>query len=281
MDEAQTNPLSVQRNVILGLLLALAAGAWVLLVWQSANADMDMTMASPTMGLRAPLFLAIWVAMMVAMMFPTAAPMILTFHKVQAGKRQRGDAFVSTWVFVAAYILVWALAGLAAYAGALAAEAIAVRAALSPATSARIGGAFVILAGIYQLSPLKDLCLSKCRTPITFIMTSWRDGAVGALLMGLLHGAYCLGCCWLLFVILFPLGIMNIAAMAVITLIIFAEKTLPWPRLAPYAAAFALVLYGALVIASPQLLPTFQKDGGAAMPAEMQMPGSGSAPAMK
>ena len=102
------------------------------------------------------------------------------------------------------------------------------RAALSSTTAARIGGAVITLAGIYQLTPLKDLCLSKCRTPITFIMTSWRDGAVGALRMGLLHGAYCLGCCWLLFVILFPLGIMNIAAMAVITLIVFAEKTLPW-----------------------------------------------------
>jgi predicted metal-binding membrane protein len=282
MDDAQAKPLSVQRNVILGLLLALAAGAWAVLVWQS-DADMDMTMASSTMGLRAPLFLAIWVIMMVAMMFPTAAPMILTFHKVQAGKRRRGDGFVSTWVFVAAYILVWTLAGVAAYAGALAVEVIAVRAALSPAAAARIGGAVVILAGIYQLTPLKDLCLSKCRTPITFIMTSWRDGTAGALRMGLLHGAYCLGCCWLLFAILFPLGIMNIGAMAGITLIIFAEKTLPWPRLAPYAAAFALVLYGALVIASPQLLPTFQKDAGAAKPAEMQMmmPGSGSAPTMK
>jgi predicted metal-binding membrane protein len=283
MDDAQAKPLSVQRNVILGLLLALAAGAWAVLVWQSADADMDMTMASSTMGLRAPLFLAIWVIMMVAMMFPTAAPMILTFHKVQAGKRRRGDGFVSTWVFVAAYILVWTLAGVAAYAGALAVEVIAVRAALSPAAAARIGGAVVILAGIYQLTPLKDLCLSKCRTPITFIMTSWRDGTAGALRMGLLHGAYCLGCCWLLFAILFPLGIMNIGAMAGITLIIFAEKTLPWPRLAPYAAAFALVLYGALVIASPQFLPTFQKDAGAAKPAEMQMmmPGSGSAPTMK
>jgi predicted metal-binding membrane protein len=283
MDDAQAKPLSVQRNVILGLLLALAAGAWAVLVWQSADADMDMTMASSTMGLRAPLFLAIWVIMMVAMMFPTAAPMILTFHKVQAGKRRRGDGFVSTWVFVAAYILVWTLAGVAAYAGALAVEVIAVRAALSPAAAARIGGAVVILAGIYQLTPLKDLCLSKCRTPITFIMTSWRDGTAGALRMGLLHGAYCLGCCWLLFAILFPLGIMNIGAMAGITLIIFAEKTLPWPRLAPYAAALALMLYGALVIASPQLLPTFQKDAGAAKPAEMQMmmPGSGSAPTMK
>jgi predicted metal-binding membrane protein len=239
-------------------------------------------MASPTMGLRAPLFLAIWVTMMVAMMFPTAAPMILTFHKVQAGKRERGDAFVSTWMFVAAYILVWTLAGVAAYAGALAAEAIAVRAALSSTTAARVGGAVIMLAGIYQLTPLKDLCLSKCRTPITFIMTSWRDGAVGALRMGLLHGAYCLGCCWLLFVILFPLGIMNIAAMAVITLIVFAEKTLPWGRLAPRATAATIVTYGAVVIAAPQVLPTFQKDS-AAVPTEMQMnmPGSGSAPAMK
>jgi predicted metal-binding membrane protein len=282
MDDVQANPLSVQRNVILGLLLALAAAAWAALLWQSADAGMDMTMASSTMGLRAPLFLAIWVTMMVAMMFPTAAPMILTFHKVQAGKRARGDAFVSTWVFVTVYILVWTLAGVAAYAGALAAEAIALRAALSSTAAARIGGAVIMLAGIYQLTPLKDLCLSKCRTPITFIMTSWRDGAIGALRMGLLHGAYCLGCCWLLFVILFPLGIMNIAAMAVITLIIFAEKTLPWGRLAPRAAAAALVAYGVVVIAAPQVLPTFQQDA-AAMPAEMRMkmPGSGSTPGMK
>jgi predicted metal-binding membrane protein len=271
MDDADANPLSVQRNIILGLLLALAATSWAVLVWQNADVDMDLTMASSTMGLRAPLFLTIWVIMMVAMMFPTAAPMILTFHKVQAGKRRRGDAFVSTWVFVAAYILVWTLAGVAAYAGALAAGAIAARAALSPVTAARIGGTMLVAAGIYQLTPLKDLCLSKCRTPITFIMTSWREGAAGALRMGLLHGAYCLGCCWLLFAILFPLGIMNIGAMAVVTLIIFAEKTLPWPRLTPYAVGAALVLYGALVIASPELLPTFQKDSGAAMPAEMQM----------
>src|SRR5690242_3055052 len=101
--------------------------------------------------------------------------------------------------------------------------------------------------------------------------------------MGLLHGAYCLGCCWLLFVILFPLGIMNIAAMAIITLVIFAEKTLPWGRLTPYAVAVALVLYGALVTMSPELLPTFPKHDGTPMPSEMQMnmPKSGSMPTMK
>ena len=272
MDRTQSDLISFQRNVILGLLLVLAATAWAALVWQSTGTDMTMAMDSPTMGLRAPLFLAIWVIMMVAMMFPTAAPMIVAFHRVQTGRRQRGDAFVSTWIFVAAYLLVWGLAGLAAYAGALAAEAVGARTALSPTTAARVGGALLVAAGLYQLTPLKDLCLSKCRTPITFIMTSWRDGAAGALRMGLLHGVYCLGCCWLLFVILFPLGIMNIVAMAIITLVIFAEKTLPWGRAVSRAAAVALIAYGSLVLAAPQFLPTFPAGHDMGMPMDRQMP---------
>ena len=111
-------------------------------------------------------------------------------------------------------------------------------------------------------------------------MTSWHDDAAGAFRMGLLHGVYCLGCNWLLFAALFPLG-MTIAAMVVITLIILAEKMLPWPTLVRYTGAVVLVLYGALVIASLQLI--FPKDGSAAMPAEMQMKmhGSGSTSAIK
>lgn len=264
MKLSRADPLSLQRNVILGLLLALAAASWALLVWQGAEADMGMAMASPTMGMRAPLFLTIWVVMMVAMMFPTAAPMILAFHKVQTSKRRRGEAFVATWVFVAAYMMVWALSGVAAYAGALAAEAIAARVALSSATVARIGGAVLVVAGLYQLTPLKGVCLSKCRTPIGFIMTSWREGTAGALRMGLLHGAYCLGCCWLLFVILFPLGIMNIAAMAAITLLVFAEKTLPWGRRVARVTAGALAAYGAVVLVVPRVLPTYMADMGMA-----------------
>ena len=270
MDKARPDLLSHQRSVILGLLLALAAAAWAVLVWQHSDATTDMT-ASIALGPRLPPFLVMWVVMMVAMMLPTAAPMILTFHKVQAANRQPRDAFVSTWVFVAAYLVVWAFAGVAAYFGMQAAEAAIVRVALAPAAVAQAGGAIILMAGIYQLTPLKDVCLSKCRQPLDFIVTSWRDGATSALEMGLLHGVYCLGCCWLLFIILFPLGIMNVGAMAAVTLIIFVEKTLPWPRLAPYAAATALVLYGALVTTSPQLLPTFQQDSGAVLPAEMPM----------
>ena len=257
MKHVLSERLALSRAIILGLLLALAAAAWALLAWQAAGGDTDMVMGSPTMGLRAPLFLAIWVVMMVAMMFPTAAPMILTFHAVQAGKRRRGEAFVATWVFVAAYMLVWTLSGVAAYAGAVAAEAVAARTALSPAGAAWIGGGVLIIAGVYQLTPLKDVCLAKCRTPIGFIMTSWRDGVGGALRMGVLHGVYCLGCCWLLFVILFPLGIMNITAMAVITLVVFAEKTKPWGRPVARAAAVALIAYGGAILIVPQALPTF------------------------
>ena len=266
MDKTQANLFYLQRNLILGLLSALVAAAWAGLVWHS-HTTTEMTMTHAVGYARH--FIADWVIMMVAMMLPTALPMIITFHKVQAANRQPRDAFGSTWVFVAAYLMMWAFAGLAAYVGMEAAEAEIARVALAPTTAAQVGGAIIVVAGIYQLTPLKGVCLSKCREPLDFIVTEWRGGATSALELGMLHGAYCLGCCWLLFVILFPLGIMNVGAMAAITLIILAEKTLPWPRLAPYATAGVLVLYGALVITSPQLLPTFQHDG--AMPAEMPM----------
>src|ERR671938_1047278 len=109
------------------------------------------------------------------------------------------------------------------------------------ANAGRLGGGILTVAGLYQFSPLKHLCLAKCRSPMAFIMTSWRDGYGGAFRMGLEHGLYCLGCCWLLFVILFPLGMTNVAAMAVITLLIFAEKSLAIGPAVARAAALALV----------------------------------------
>lgn len=268
-----------QRNLILGLLLGVAAICWAWLLSQGMGGDMGMAMASPTMGLPAPAFLAVWVVMMIAMMFPTAAPMILTFHRIEAGKRERGDPFVSTWVFVAGYMIVWTLAGVAAYLGALVAEWMAARTGLSAVNAARIGGALLIAAGLYQLSPLKNLCLSQCRSPIGFILSSWRDGPTGALRMGLEHGGYCFGCCWLLFVILFPLGLMNIAAMVLITLIVFAEKSLAWERTAIYATAALLILYGAAVIARPQALPTFAPNAPAMNMPGMTMPAAPAIPA--
>jgi predicted metal-binding membrane protein len=218
---------------------------------EAMGADLDLTM-----GMAAPLFLAMWVAMMVAMMFPAAAPMVLLFDRVQRGKRETGHSYVPTAYFVAAYLAIWTAFGGLAFALAIGFNRLATDANVSFDEWARIGGALLVAAGLYQLTPLKEVCLRKCRTPISFVMTSWRDGRLGAVQMGLLHGGYCLGCCWLLFVILLPLGVMNVAAMVVIALLVFGEKCLPVGNRLARVAAVALVAYGLLVIAVPAALPT-------------------------
>ena len=245
----EVRPVSRQHNVILVLLLALATAAWAVLVWQGHDVSMDKPMASPTAwGLDALLFLAMWVVMMMAMMLPTAAPMILAFHSVHARNHQPDNAFVSTWVFLAAYLLVWASSGITAYAGVLAAAAV------HPALADEVSGLILMVAGIYQITPLKQRCRSECRRPI--IMTSWHHRTADAFHMGLLHGVYCLGCCWLFFVILFPLD-MTIGAMAAVTLIILGEKTLRRPEFVSYGAAVVLVLYGGLMVVTPGLPAVF------------------------
>ncbi|MGI8553639.1 MAG: DUF2182 domain-containing protein [Dehalococcoidia bacterium] len=248
-----THPLPRERNLILTLLLLLAAAAWALLIWQSAT--MGKQAMGLSMGLAAPLFLTIWIVMMVAMMFPSAAPMILIFARVSAGKQQRGQPFVPTWVFVGGYLVAWALAGLPAYGAAIGADQLAERWFWLMEHGERLGGLLFIAAGAYQLSPLKQVCLSRCRTPLQFVMTSWRDGAGGAFRMGLEHGVTCFGCCWLLFLILFPLGVMNIAAMALLTLLIFAEKSLPVGRQVAHLVALGLIVYGLVVLFIPAALP--------------------------
>jgi predicted metal-binding membrane protein len=235
---------SFQRILTSVLLLELALAAWVFLVSHSHTTEMGMAA-----GLRATNFLTDWAVMMVAMMFPAAALMILAFYKAQA-IRHADEAFGSTWVFVSAYLLMWAVAGMAAYAGVLIAESAAIHTTLGPVVAAQFGAAILLIAGVYQFTPLKEKCLSECRTPID--MTTWHHDTAGSFRMGLFYGVYCLGCNWLLFAALFPLG-MTVGAMAVITLVILAEKTLPWPTSASHAAGVVLVLYGAVLIASPLL----------------------------
>ena len=244
--------LQRERPFILTLLLILATASWAILIWQSRIAN-GMSMGL-TMGVGAALFLAIWVVMMIAMMFPTAAPMILVFARVQRDRGSLGHALTPTWVFVGAYLLIWTLFGGLSYLGALATSELAQQVPWLMLNAARIGGGILMLAGLYQLTPLKHACLAKCRTPQEFIRHSWRDGSAGYFRMGLEHGIYCLGCNWLLFVLLFPLGIMNIAAMALLTALIFAEKVFPLGTRIAQCAALVLILYGALVIVVPAAL---------------------------
>ena len=252
----------------LAVLLGLAGLAWGFLLRTPSGGGMDM---SPTMGLALVPFLILWIVMMVAMMAPTAAPMILTYQAINARRAER-SAVPATWIFIVGYLFLWALTGILAYGLARGAESAAEHLAVSPRGCARVGGAILCAAGLYQFTPWKAFCLARCGHPVGFIMRSWRGGLSGAFRMGVRHGLYCLGCCWLLFALLFPLGMMNIAAMAAITLLILAEKTLPPRRWGTAIAGAILLLYGGAVMVAPSLLPTFSDQPAMAM-FGMAMPG--------
>src|SRR5437879_4278792 len=162
-----TMSLQRERTFILALLLILAAASWAVLIWQSRTANtMGMGL---TMGMGAALFLAIWVVMMIAMMFPTTAPMNLVFARVQRDRHNGRRSSVSTWIFVGAYLLIWTLFGVLAYLGALTASGLAQQVPWIMLNAARIGGGTFMLAGLYQFAPLKRVCLAKCCTPLDFI----------------------------------------------------------------------------------------------------------------
>ena len=214
--------------------------------------DMGSEGMSPdlTMGRSWPLFFAMWVAMMVAMMFPAAAPMIVMY-----GRMKRGDPLAVS-LFTGSYVSLWfAFGGLAFLLGA-GVEVAAERSEWVSMNWARAGGALIVLAGLYQLTPFKDFCLRHCRTPMAFAMDHWREGRWGAVRMGTVHGLYCLGCCWALFLIMIPLGVMNVAATASVALVVFVEKVMPWGRAFGRVAAIGLITYGVLVVLRPELLPT-------------------------
>ncbi|HZS95017.1 MAG TPA: DUF2182 domain-containing protein [Chloroflexota bacterium] len=238
--------------LILVALAGLTVLAWAGVAWQSSQMG---GMGGLTMGMTAGLFVVTWTVMMAAMMFPSSAPMILMFAQISRGRQARGESFVPTWVFVAAYLLIWVAFGVVAYGAALVVEAIGGGNSWFMANGARMAGGVLIAAGVYQLTPLKHACLAACRSPLGFILTSWRSGYAGAFRMGLEHGLLCAGCCWLLFVILFPLGMANIGILAAVTVFIFAEKVLPWGREISFAAAAVLIGYGVLVVFDPAAFP--------------------------
>jgi predicted metal-binding membrane protein len=241
-----------QRSAILAVLLALAVLGWAVFLTQAREpmAMSDEMGPDLTMGGSWRLFLLTWVAMMVAMMFPAAAPMVVMY-----GRMRRGDP-PSVALFTGSYIALWVVFGVGAYLLSATVEWAASRSEWAAMHWGRVGGVLLVLAGLYQLTPLKDICLRHCRTPLSFVLTHWRDGRSGAVRMGLSHGLYCVGCCWLLFLILIPLGVMNVAAMIAVALLVFAEKTLPHGRGVGVLAAVALVAIGVAVAAEPALLPT-------------------------
>ena len=224
---------------IVAALLACAAVAWLITIRQAGSMG--------TGGVRmmsAGLFLITWLVMMVAMMFPSVAPMTLAFASVT---RSRGEGYLPTAAFVLGYILVWAVSGLVPLAVLQALDHIWMT---PPSWLPRLGGAVIVIAGIYQVTPLKDTCLGACRSPLGFILThDFGGGPPAAVRAGTSHGLYCLGCCWALMAVLAVLGLMNIAWMALFAAIFFIEKNVRFGEVVPRLVGAACIIGGLVIVA--------------------------------
>jgi predicted metal-binding membrane protein len=242
------------RIGLIALLLGLAALAW----WSTAHrmAGMDAGPGTALGGLG--WFVGVWVVMMAAMMFPSVAPTIALYARMS-----RRRAPTAPLVFAAGYLLAWTAAGLLAYGlTGLGRAALADTVAWNHAGRWIAGGTLLLAAG-YELTPLKDVCLTKCRSPLGFLLGSWRDGLRGAVTMGTRHGAWCVGCCWALMASLFALGVMSLIWMALVTALIALEKTVTrGGKATVYATALILLVLGVVLLASPDAVPGLTIPGG-------------------
>ena len=234
------------RLVLVVLLFAAAALGWVWTAHEMRGMDNGPWSDLGGFGW----FVGVWVVMMAAMMFPSVAPTVALYSRMT---RQRSP--LSPFAFVAGYLLTWAAAGVLAYGVGITATRLGSD-HLSWSNAGRsIAGATLLVAAGYELTPLKDVCLGKCRSPLGALLGWWRDGLGGAVRMGAKNGAWCVGCCWALMASLFALGVMSVSWMAVVAGLIAVEKTLPWRRVATYATVGMLLLLGILVLAAPDALP--------------------------
>jgi predicted metal-binding membrane protein len=249
-----------ERWIIGGALAGIAAVAWAYMIHEARG--MSVSGVCKCLGLQMggraltdwsagsllPLFL-MWAGMMVAMMLPSATPMILTFAAVSRNRRRQERPYVPVTIFVAGYVAIWAAFSVVA---AFAQWILHREALLSPAmasSSAWLGGILLLAAGVFQFTPLKHACLTQCRAPFDFIMTRWREGTRGAFRMGLEHGLFCAGCCWALMGLLFVAGVMNIVWIAAITLLVGLEKLFPRGIWLSAATGVILTAWGVWVLA--------------------------------
>jgi predicted metal-binding membrane protein len=244
------------RLALVAALLVVAALGWVWTARAMRGMDSGPWTDLGSLGW----FLGVWVAMMAAMMLPSVAPTIALYSRLR-----RASSPLSPWLFAAGYLLTWAGAGLLAY-GVGSVARVALGDTLRWDGAGRsIAGVTLIVAAAYELTPLKDVCLGHCRSPLGALLGSWRDGRLGAVRMGVRNGAWCVGCCWALMASLFALGVMSVTWMALVAGIIAAEKMVPWRGVVTYATAGLLLGLGLLLLAAPEALPGLTTPSGMTM----------------
>lgn len=242
------------RLIVLAGLVGISALAWAYLIYltfEMGSMDMAMDMAASMQTwtvMDLVLLFVMWAVMMVAMMVPTATAMILAFATINRRRRMQEQPYVPTAIFLGGYLIVWT--GFSALAT-LAQWGLHETALLSPmmvSTSPILGGLLLLTAGVYQWTPLKYACLKHCRSPLGFLMTDWREGPRGALIMGLRHGMFCTVCCWFLMALLFVAGVMNLLWVATITLFVLVEKVVPRGDIVGRVAGGVLVIAGLVLL---------------------------------
>lgn len=249
---ALENVLRHDRLIVAVGLAGAVALAWVYL---AAGAGIDMSMAGmpmdpmPWSTFHIALMFTMWWVMMIAMMVPSATPMVLLFTAIKRKQGVSVNPAVEAWVFLGGYLLIWASFSLVAVLAQWGLERAGLLDMAMVSTSATLGGVILLISGLYQFTPVKTACLRYCQSPVLFLSRYWRTGAAGALRMGLRHGGFCLGCCWFLMVLLFVAGVMNLAWIAAIALYVACEKLLPLGQRLSRAAGVALIVSGAIVLA--------------------------------
>jgi predicted metal-binding membrane protein len=251
------------RLGLVGTLFAIAGFGW----WWTAHQMQGMNRGPWTDLGALGWFLGVWVVMMAAMMFPSVAPTVALYSRMT---RQRSPLL--PLLFASGYLLTWTGAGLGAYAVAAGTSRIADGALAWDRAGRWVAGTTLVIAAVYELTPLKDVCLGKCSSPLGFLLGSWRDGPRGALRMGTKNGAWCVACCWALMASLFALGVMSVTWMAFVAALIALEKSLPWRRAVTWATAVLLLALGALVFTAPQIVPALTVPGTGQMDETQPMP---------
>jgi len=261
--------LSLPRPIaVSGALLGAALVGWIV-TYQRMH-GMDAGPGTDLGGLG--WYLGIWVTMMAAMMLPSVAPMVLVFSRVNRERARRGSLGAApTWVFVAGYLVAWTAYGLVAYALFRVGKEAAPNFLAWNRGGGYVAGAALVFAGLYELTPLKDVCLRHCRGPLHFVLGGWREGQAGAMRMGVEHGIYCVGCCWGLMVALFALGVMSLTWTAVIAAVIFVQKVLPFGDRLELLFATAFIALGVWVAVSPGTVPGLHVPGHGAPAMQMDM----------
>ena len=234
--------LRLDRATVSVGLLTISVLSWAYLVYLARNMS---TMMIPVNQIWQPgdfIFqFVMWVVMMGAMMLPTAAPMILMFTKVQRKRTEHEGPYLPTTVFTAGYVIVWSGIAAAATVGQWGLHSATLLSPMMQSTNAVLGGTLLLVAGLFQLSPLKRACLAHCRSPLGFIITEWREGIWGNLHMGFKHGFYCVGCCWVLMTLLFVIGVKNLLWMALLSGFVLLEKVAPRSQWVSWVSASVLV----------------------------------------